>query len=68
LQIAPKNQTLAAITGHRTGLGIDPISSFEWSWGTANQTPLITPLFSIMNQFLGFCCAGIMILGLYYTK
>ncbi|GMK55614.1 hypothetical protein CspeluHIS016_0206700 [Cutaneotrichosporon spelunceum] len=66
--IAPQNQALAAITGHRTGLGIDPISTFEWSWGTATTTPLVTPLFSILNQFFGFCVAGIMILGIYYTN
>ncbi|BEJ16019.1 hypothetical protein CspHIS471_0506240 [Cutaneotrichosporon sp. HIS471] len=66
--INPQNQALAAITGHRTGLGIDPISTFEWSWGTATSTPLVTPLFSIMNQFFGFCAAGIMILGIYYTN
>lgn len=64
--LAPKNQLLASITGHRTGLGIDPISSFDWSYNT--NGPLIIPLFSIMNKFLGLLIAGLMVIGVYYTN
>lgn len=64
--IAPENQTLATITGHRTGLGLDPISTFDWSWTIS--APLIVPLFSIVNQFIGLLMTGVMILGIYYTN
>lgn len=66
--IAPDNAALATITGSTTGLGLNPISTFDWNVMTVFTQPLLYPLFSTLNYFLGALFSMIVIVGLYYTN
>lgn len=67
--IAPNNVNLAIITGSIGGLGINPITTWDWSYLSALNNPLVTPFFSTMNLFLGAALLGMpVILGIYYTN
>lgn len=65
--IAPANATLAIVTGSVSGLGLNPIPTFDWNIINHNSA-LTIPFYSQVNQYigslLGFCC----VLGLYYTN
>ena len=44
--IAPDNVNLAAITGFNTGLGINPLPTFDWNILLYDDTdPLMVPLY-----------------------
>jgi len=43
--IAPENVKLAAITGSVTGLGLNPLPTFDWNQLTVANDPLISPFF-----------------------
>lgn len=65
--IAPENLDLANVTGGVSGLGINPISSFDWN--VLNfMYPLITPFFSYATQLVGGFFAALVILAVYYTN
>ncbi|CAG7854939.1 Sexual differentiation process protein isp4 [Serendipita indica DSM 11827] len=51
--IAPDNVKLAAITGSQSGLGLNPIPTFDWNVVIATATPLISPFFTTLNNFVG---------------
>lgn len=55
--IAPQNFNLATITGSLTGLGFNPLPTFDWTLINFNL-PLTVPFFSQANQFLGTFIAG----------
>ncbi|KAJ6509641.1 OPT-domain-containing protein [Mycena vulgaris] len=56
---APNNVNLAAVTGSITGLGLNPIPTFDWAQFTVYVDPLIYPFFSTFNAI---------ILALWYTN
>lgn len=66
--IAPNNINLANITGSSTGLGLNPLSSFDWNVWTFNVDPLMVPFFSTFNLFLGMFFSMFIIIGVYYTN
>ena len=43
--IAPENVKLAAITGSVTGLGLNPLPTFDWNQLIVLSNPLINPFF-----------------------
>ncbi|KAK9243650.1 OPT oligopeptide transporter protein-domain-containing protein [Lipomyces tetrasporus] len=56
--IAPNNKHLAFITGSYIGLGINPISTFDWS--VVNQSsPLVVPFYTVVNRYLGMLVAAL---------
>ncbi|PRT54318.1 Oligopeptide transporter 2 [Wickerhamiella sorbophila] len=66
--IAPSNFNLAAITGSASGLGVNPISTFDWTIMQIS-TPLITPFFSQTTQLVGALLAGcVLIPAVYYSN
>lgn len=68
--IAPNNADLAVVTGSAlsyTGLGYNPISTFDWST-IKSFPPITTPLYSTLNQYVGFFVSGLFILAVYYTN
>lgn len=71
--IKPDNFNLAAITGSASGLGINPIPTFDWTVMNYNY-PLVTPFFSQFNQWIGALIAGAILIpavfysNMYYTK
>lgn len=67
--IAPNNANLANITSMATGLGFSPIATWDFNNLMFNGfTPMVIPLFSVMNQFLGMIIGFIMIVAFYYTN
>ncbi|KAK0457210.1 OPT-domain-containing protein [Desarmillaria tabescens] len=50
---SPKNALLAGITGGITGLGLNPISTFDYNVLTVGGDPLINPFFTMANYIAG---------------
>ena len=65
--IKPSNFNLATITGSVSGLGLNPIPTFDWNIISFNS-PLIIPFFSQANQFIGSMIAFFAIIGVYYSN
>lgn len=66
--ISPHNFKLATITGSVTGLGLNPIPSFDWAI-LNNNSPLQIPFYSQVNQYIGALIAGFAIIpALYWTN
>lgn len=66
--IAPSNFNLATITGSVTGLGINPIPSFDWTVISYNL-PLSMPFYSQLNQYFGTFIAGsVLIPAVFWTN
>jgi OPT family small oligopeptide transporter len=66
--IAPNNPELATLTGGQTGLGLNPIPTFDWNIITFNIDPLMVPFFSTFNFFLGTFFSMFIIIGIYYSN
>ena len=66
--IAPDNRNLAQLTGGQTGLGLNPVPTFDWNILTFNVDPLMVPFFATFNTFLGMFISMFVILGFYYTN
>lgn len=65
--IAPKNKTLATVTGSVQGLGLNPIASFDWNIIDFNAA-LTIPFYSQFNQYIGMFISFFCILGLWYSN
>ncbi len=64
--IAPENETLAAITGVVSGLGINPVPSLDW---TDYFSGAALPFYTTMNSFLGTVLSVCVIIpATYYTN
>ncbi|KAJ7238967.1 OPT-domain-containing protein [Mycena rebaudengoi] len=66
--IAPNNVHLAAITGNVSGLGFNPLPTFDWNQFVVQVDPLIYPFFSTFNTFLGTLVTFPIIVALWYTN
>ena len=65
--IAPKNVTLAILTGSSLGLGLfNPITTFDWNVATSSYAALAQPFFATCTQYFGGLLGGFIILGIYY--
>ncbi|RCK62394.1 Oligopeptide transporter 2 [Candida viswanathii] len=65
--IAPSNQNLAVVTGFFGGLGLNPISTFDWNIVNMSS-PLNLPFYTIACQIIGSFLAFFAILGVWYTN
>lgn len=65
--IKPSNINLANITGSVTGIGINPISSFDWNVLSFNS-PLVFPFWSYLTQYLGSILAALIVVAVYYSN
>lgn len=66
--IAPENGHLGRITGSYSGLGLNPIPSFDWNIITYVIDPLMVPFYSTFNVFLGAFFSMFIIIAIYYTN
>lgn len=66
--IAPDNRILTAITSTSTGLGLNPIPTFDWNIITTRADPLYTPAFTTFNYFAGTFLSMFMVIGLYFSN
>lgn len=65
--ISPTNKNLAFVTGSKMGIGINPITTFDWS--VINYTtPLVIPFYAVANRYFGVFVGGLVVLGVYYTN
>jgi len=64
--IAPDNADLARITGVSSGLGLNPVPTFDWNIVTFSTDPLMVPFYSTFNGFLGMFFSMFIIIGIYY--
>ncbi|KAK7046359.1 OPT-domain-containing protein [Favolaschia claudopus] len=67
-KLAAADVHLAAITGSISGLGLNPIPTFDWVQLTVFVDPLINPFFSTLNYFIGGFITLPMIAALWYTN
>lgn len=65
--IAPDNFNLAAITGMQSGLGLNPVSTFDWNIMSLN-TPLAVPFFAQLNNYFGMVLGFFVIVGLWWSN
>lgn len=65
--IAPNNINLANITGGVTGIGINPIPTFDWNV-VSYTNPLVNPFFSTFTQYIGSFLAAIIVIAVYYSN
>lgn len=65
--IAPDNFNLAVVTGFQSGLGINPVPSFDWNILNFNL-PLNIPFFSYVNTYIGMVVAMFCIIGVWYSN
>ncbi|QWU88306.1 hypothetical protein CA3LBN_002571 [Candidozyma haemuli] len=63
---APNNLNVAAITGSQTGLGFNPITTFDWN--TILNTPLAIPFFAQLNSYIGSLVGFICIVAVWWTN
>ncbi|KAA1124477.1 hypothetical protein PGTUg99_033681 [Puccinia graminis f. sp. tritici] len=66
--IKPDSVNLAALTGSVSGLGLNPWTTFDYNVASLLRDPIITPLFSVINQFAGQLILGMIIPALWYTN
>ena len=64
--ISPKNFNLAAITGSVSGMGLNPIPTFDWN--IIGLGALGAPFYSTAIQYVGSIIGLFCILGVYYTN
>lgn len=65
--IKPDNFNLATVTGSQTGLGINPITTFDWNVMNWNG-PLNIPFFSYANNYIGMVFAMFCIVGVWFSN
>lgn len=65
--IKPENYNLAVITGSVTGLGFNPISTFDWNVLSSNN-PLATPFYSTVLQAIGWFISFFCIVAVFYSN
>lgn len=63
--IAPDNVHLAAVSGMQNGLGLNPLSTFDWN---IVGGPLTVPFFATINSFAGSMFSFFIVLGLWYSN
>lgn len=52
----------------KSGLGFNPLPTFDWNVATYYLDPLVVPFHVTSNYFLGGLIGGFMIIGLYWTN
>lgn len=65
--ISPNNFNLAAITGSQSGLGLNPITTFDWNIITF-LNPLILPFYAQLNLYIGGLVALVITAAFWYTN
>ena len=63
--IKPDNQNLAVITGSVGGLGLNPITTFDWNYFSSMLQPLQVP-FLPLNNIIGMFCILLHYWGLVF--
>ena len=62
--IAPNNFNLGMITGFYGGMGYNPWATFDWN--VSGSGSLVTPFFSMLQQYGARVISGLIIIGMYW--
>ncbi|KAL7666065.1 OPT family small oligopeptide transporter [[Candida] zeylanoides] len=65
--IKPDNFNLAMITGSVSGLGVNPITTFDWNILDFGS-PLVVPFFTQVYQYAGMVLSFFIICAVYWTN
>ncbi|ODV66347.1 OPT-domain-containing protein [Hyphopichia burtonii NRRL Y-1933] len=65
--IKPDNFNLASITGSESGLGLNPIPSFDWNVINYDKY-LAIPFYSYLSQYIGMVIGFFAIVGVYRSE
>lgn len=65
--IKPDNYNLTAVTGSLTGLGINPVPTFDWNVLNHNGA-LTVPFFNLVSLYVGMLIGAVCILVSFYTN
>ncbi|CCH42883.1 Oligopeptide transporter [Wickerhamomyces ciferrii] len=66
--IKPYNFDLSMITGFNSGLGLNPVATFDWNIITSLISPLVLPFYVSVNVFGGMVVSFFVIVGIYYSN
>jgi OPT family small oligopeptide transporter len=66
--IAPNDLNLDIITGMNSGLGLNPLSTFDWNVVMSEGDPLVIPLFGTLNRFAGVLITFPVVAALWYKN
>ncbi|PWY71034.1 OPT oligopeptide transporter family [Aspergillus heteromorphus CBS 117.55] len=66
--IAPNNVNLAIICGTVTGMGLNPLPTFDWNIIYALYDPIIYPFYALSNIAIGTIVGGFFIIVPLYYK
>ncbi|CAK7273350.1 hypothetical protein SEPCBS119000_005608 [Sporothrix epigloea] len=66
--IAPDNVTLNAIAGINNGMGLNPLSTFDWNVVTTMIDPLVYPFFASINTIIGSLIFSCAIIAMWFTN
>ncbi|ODV75575.1 small oligopeptide transporter [Cyberlindnera jadinii NRRL Y-1542] len=66
--IKPTNFNLAMVTGSVSGLGLNPVPTFDWNVVSMLMNPLAMPWITIWNMYLGAVVGFVIIIAMYYSN
>lgn len=67
--IAPTNTNLNAVVGFNNGIGLSPLSTFDWNTLLFDNTdPLMIPFYSTLNKVAGMFVSAMVIMGVWQTN
>lgn len=66
--IKPYNFNLSMVTGFNSGLGLNPIPTFDWNNLSVLANPLAIPAFNTINNAFGVAIGFFAIIGIYYSN
>ncbi|CAK7568032.1 MAG: hypothetical protein SEPTF4163_006011 [Sporothrix epigloea] len=66
--IAPNNVNLSAVSGLTNGMGLNPISTFDWNIATTLIDPFVYPFFASINTIIGSFIFTMAILAIWFTN
>ncbi|GMG55745.1 unnamed protein product [Ambrosiozyma monospora] len=65
--IAPDNFNLAMVCGSQSGLGYNPLPTFDWNI-MRTLAPLTVPFYNSLTSYVSAFLSGLFILAIYYTN
>ncbi|EMG48784.1 hypothetical protein G210_0600 [Candida maltosa Xu316] len=66
--VKPDDLNTAAITGSIGGLGLNPLSTFDWNYFSSVLQPLEIPFYNTANNLIGMLLAFCCIVGVWYSN
>ena len=66
--IAPNNIPLSAVSGLSSGMGLNPVPTFDWNIIAAQLDPLVVPFFTSINFFAGALLSTLIIISVWFSN